>query len=286
MAQAIFKSWFIDFDPVKAKVAAKAKGLDDDAINRAAMRVIASKTDAELDEMQAESPDEYANLQTTASHFPDELVESELGMIPKGWEVKRCEDISEKIAMGPFGSNLKVATFVDSGVPIVSGHHLHNYYMLDDDFRYITEEHADKIKNSVVYSEDIIFTHAGTIGQVSMLPRNSMYPRYVISQRQFYLRANKRLISPYYVLYYFKSDQGQHKLLSYASQVGVPSISRPASNLKNMEILVPRKELLNIFYQQVTGIFEICNSRVKENENLIELRDSLLPKLLSGEIEV
>ena len=95
MAQAIFKSWFVDFDPARAKAAAKAEGLDNDAINRAAMRVIASKTDSELDDMQADSPAEYANLQTTASHFPDELVESELGLIPKGWEVKSLDSIAE-----------------------------------------------------------------------------------------------------------------------------------------------------------------------------------------------
>ncbi|MFU3253943.1 restriction endonuclease subunit S, partial [Pseudomonas aeruginosa] len=82
MAQAIFKSWFIDFDPVKARIAAIEQGQDP---LRAAMRAISGKTDAELDQMPREHHDQLA---ATAALFSDAMEESELWEIPKGWGIK------------------------------------------------------------------------------------------------------------------------------------------------------------------------------------------------------
>lgn len=80
IAQAIFKSWFIDFDPVRAKIAAKQEGNDPEL---AAMCAISGKSEAEIEQM---AKDDFAELQATAALFPDELVESELGEVPKGWD--------------------------------------------------------------------------------------------------------------------------------------------------------------------------------------------------------
>ena len=155
------------------------------------------------------------------------------------WPVVSIEEIAAKIAMGPFGSNIKVETFVDDGVPIISGAHLHETRVRDGIFNFITHEHAEKLKNSNVHRGDVIFTHAGTIGQVAYIPANSLYERYVISQRQFYLRCDPARADPAFIAYFFQSHEGRFKLLANASQVGVPSISRPSSNLKKIEIALP-----------------------------------------------
>ncbi|PIX79730.1 MAG: hypothetical protein COZ36_03800, partial [Piscirickettsiaceae bacterium CG_4_10_14_3_um_filter_44_349] len=84
IAQALFKSWFVDFDPVKAKIAAKQAGGTAEQIERAAMAAISGKTEPELDQL---TPEQIQNLKTTAALFPDELVESELGDIPSGWKL-------------------------------------------------------------------------------------------------------------------------------------------------------------------------------------------------------
>jgi type I restriction enzyme S subunit len=89
MAQAIFKSWFVDFDPVKAKIAAKQEGRDP---LRAAMSAISGKTDAELDALPRE---QYDSLATAAALFPDEMDKSELGEIPKGWAFQSAETLAE-----------------------------------------------------------------------------------------------------------------------------------------------------------------------------------------------
>lgn len=148
-------------------------------------------------------------------------------------------EVAEKIAMGPFGSNIKVETFVSSGIPVISGTHLNGIQLEDHDFNYVTVEHADRLKNSNVYRGDVIFTHAGNIGQVAYIPHNSRYERYVLSQRQFYLRCDKSKLSPEYITYFFKSREGQHKLLANASQTGVPSIAQPSSYLKSLSITLP-----------------------------------------------
>lgn len=155
------------------------------------------------------------------------------------WPTVRIEDIAEKIAMGPFGSNIKVETFVETGVPVISGAHLRGVRLEDGDFNFVTDEHAERMKNSNVFRGDVVFTHAGNIGQVAYIPPNSQYERYVISQRQFYLRCDLRKADPAFVSYFFHSSEGQHKLLANASQTGVPSIARPSSYLKTIELSLP-----------------------------------------------
>lgn len=195
-------------------------------------------------------------------------------------------EIAEKVAMGPFGSNIKVSTFVEFGVPIISGNHLRGMFLEEPSFNYITEEHAERLKNSVVYPKDIVFTHAGNIGQVAMIPEGCKYDRYVLSQRQFYLRCDKSKILPEYVLMYFHSRIGQHELLSFANQTGVPSLAQPASNLKKIELPVPPLEEQVKWVETINPLINMFQNNQLENEQLTNTRDTLLPKLMSGKIDV
>jgi type I restriction enzyme S subunit len=176
----------------------------------------------------------------------------------------RIADIAEKVAMGPFGSNIKVETFVPAGVPIISGAHLKGFYVEEDSFNYITEEHAQRLKNSIVYPGDIIFTHAGTVGQAAMIPYNCHYPYYMISQRQFYLRCDKKKVLPEYLVYYFHSHEGQGKLLSNVSQVGVPSIAQPSSFLKKIEVPLPSLET----QRRIVGILDSFTKKIEVNNKI------------------
>lgn len=204
----------------------------------------------------------------------------------KNWATVIINDIAEKVAMGPFGSNIKVSTFVSKGVPIISGNHLRGYFLEEPSFNYITEEHAQRLKNSLVYPKDIVFTHAGNIGQVAMIPDDCRFPMYVLSQRQFYLRCDTEKAIPEYVVLFFHSKQGQHELLSYANQTGVPSIAQPATNLKKIPLKLPPIDEQRQWLQVVSPIIKLYQSNVYENEHLSSVRDSLLPKLMSGELDV
>lgn len=202
------------------------------------------------------------------------------------WPIATILDVAEKVAMGPFGSNIKVSTFVPEGIPIISGNHLRGYFLEEPEFNYITEEHAERLKNSIVFPHDLIFTHAGNIGQVAMIPDGCKHERYVLSQRQFYLRCDESKVVPEFLLMFFHSSSGQHELLSYANQTGVPSIAQPASNLKKILFKCPPMQEQLMWQEQVHPLLgRYLNNRL-ENERLSALRDALLPKLMSGELDV
>lgn len=194
------------------------------------------------------------------------------------WPNVSVEDLTEKVAMGPFGSNIKVSTFVPSGVPIISGEHLHSTKMQDGRFNFITEEHAERLRNSIVTHGDVVFTHAGNIGQAAVIPQNSRYKKYVLSQRQFYARCKKDRILPEYMAYFFHSPEGRHKLLSNASQVGVPSIARPSSHLKSIEIPLPPLDI----QRSVCELLSILESRIDHNRALATNLEAIARRLFKS----
>ena len=168
------------------------------------------------------------------------LVEDEERSVRNGWHTATVEEIAEKVAMGPFGSSIKVETFVPKGVPIISGQHLHGSRIDDGPgFNFISHEHAQRLANANVIRGDIVLTHRGTIGQVAYIPEHSQFDRYVVSQSQFYMRCNKSKAIPEFVTMYFRSPEGQHQLLANTSQVGVPSIAQPGTYLRTIEIPLP-----------------------------------------------
>ena len=88
IAQAVFKSWFVDFDPVRAKVQALSDDLSLEQAELAAMQAISGKTAEELTALSQTQPDRYAELAETAKAFPCEMVEVDGVEVPKGWAVK------------------------------------------------------------------------------------------------------------------------------------------------------------------------------------------------------
>lgn len=156
------------------------------------------------------------------------------------WRDVTIEEIAAHVAMGPFGSSIKVETFVADGIPVISGQHLQGQRLNDEvGYNFVSEEHASRLARANVHRGDVIFTHAGNIGQVAYIPADSRYERYVISQRQFYLRPNRDVVCPEFLVAFFKTPEGRHKLLANASQVGVPSIARPVSYLRTIELSLP-----------------------------------------------
>ena len=188
--------------------------------------------------------------------------------------------------MGPFGSSIKVSTFVDHGVPIVSGQHLKGTLLEDGDYRFITEGHAERLAKSNVQRGDIVFTHAGNIGQVAYIPGTSQYERYIISQRQFYLRCDTSQISPLFVVHFFKTQEGQHQLLANTSSTGVPSIARPVTYLRSIRLCVPPRTLWSAFHDIADRFHSTVGQNTAESHILAAQRNALLPRLLSGAVSV
>lgn len=168
--------------------------------------------------------------------------ETDFGRIPREWDLKKVADIKSEdkraIAMGPFGSNIKAENFVEHGVPVIRGTNFNFAKYVGGDFVYLTEEKADELLGSNCKAGDLVFTHRGTLGQVGLIPAGK-YPRYVISQSGMKLTVNPDLMDSGFLFYFFKSEYGQHQILKYESQVGVPSISNPLTSLKEIKVPAP-----------------------------------------------
>ena len=275
MSQTLFKSWFVDFDPVI-----------DNALDAGNPIPEALQTRAKLRQKVRNSADFKPLPAEIRSLFPSEFEETELGWVPKGWDVVKTEDIAIKIGMGPFGSNIKASQFVSSGIPIINGQQLKGLILEKNFINYITDEHANILKNSLVYEHDIVLTHRGTLGQVSLIPKRKGNEKFVISQSQFYLRVDRKKCSPFYMIHFLKSRIGQEALLSNASQVGVPSIARPSTHLKKITFINPPLSLHKLFDNEFEVILEKIMNCKEQSLALTALRDTLLPKLISGELSL
>lgn len=180
-------------------------------------------------------------------------------------------ELLSEISMGPFGSNIKKECFVDSGIPVLNGSNLTDVAMNDDAFRYVTKEKADSLGRANAQRGDVVVTHRGTLGQISFIPKDSMYDRYVISQSQFRFRCNEKVI-PEYLVYYFHTRKGQHDLLSNASQVGVPALARATTTFQQLEIDLPEIEE----QRKIVEILEDIRRKIELNK---EINNNLLQQL-------
>ena len=155
------------------------------------------------------------------------------------WKCYKIDELIDEISMGPFGSDVKKEFYVKKGVPILNGSNLQGFKLQEDSFGYLTEEKAKTLKKCIAQKGDIIVTHRGTLGQIVYVPKNSKYDKYVISQSQFRFRCKKKLVDVPYLVYYFHTREGQHKILANASQVGVPALARATSTFRRIEICLP-----------------------------------------------
>ena len=266
MAQAIFKSWFVDFEPVKAKIAAKQEGRDP---LRAAMSAISGKADAELDALP---PEQYAQLATTAALFPDAMEESELGEIPRGWALAALSTVCDlnahnwsaktlpesvkyvDLANTKNGEVIEIQTMEGSNIPSRARRIL---------------EAGDTIVGTVRPGNRsfALVGEAGLTGSTGFA---------VLSPKKSYLRE--------YVYLAATADANIEHLAHLADGGAYPAV-RP--ELVVTEALpIPREDLLREFHRISAPMFDQVLEMRRANCDLADLRDTLLPKLLSGELSV
>jgi len=272
IAQAIFKSWFIDLDPVRAKIIAKQEGKDPEL---AAMCAISGTSEAEIEQMAEEN---LAELRATAALFPDELVESELGEVPKGWEITNINAVTASIFSGGTPST-KDMTYWNGEIPWLSSGETRNKIIVSTE-KSITETAVKKSSTKLAIFGDILIASAGqghTRGQTSF---NAI--ECYINQSIVALRANDK-VSPYWLYYCLEPRYDEMRSLSDShSSRG----SLTTKLLASMPVILPTKELVLSFDKLIKSMLTQQVKNLKETKILKETRDALLPKLLSGEIDV
>ena len=308
MAQAIFQSWFVDFEPVKAKIAARENWLarqaaqsdaHDDApqfsspvcyahefadaatpapatqtdletfMNRAAMCTISGKTDADLDAMPAA---DYQRLYHTANLFPDELVESELGEIPKGWEIGTLADLCALNSSSWTTKNLPDQVDYVDLANTKNGEISAVQVCMGDDI----PSRARRILN---IGDTIVGTVRPGNRSFAFISRAGLTGSTgfaVLTPNRNELREVVCLLAT--------SDSNIERLTHLADGGAYPAV-RPDVVVSG-DCVIPPASIHDSFHHAVQAIFDWIGKSKAENESLVSVRDTLLPKLLSGELDI
>lgn len=234
MAQAIFQSWFVDFDPVKSKMNGE----------------------------QPEGMDE-----ATASLFPEKLVESELGLIPEGWEASSMgEHFNVTMGQSPKGE-----TYNEDGEGIAFFQGRRDFGFRYPDVRVFTTDPKRYAK-----AGDTLISVRAPVGDKNMAAIDCCIGRGVGAIKH---KSDSRSFT-----YAFVSHI--EKKLGDSGSSGTVFSSINQKELKKVSFVAPPQELVEAFHNLVDPIDQKVEVLSKEIDSLSQLRDTLLPKLLSGEIEL
>ena len=243
IAQTIFKSWFIDFDPVKAKMAGeKPVGMDD----------------------------------ATAALFPDLMQDSELGPIPKGWKLSQIGDEVECVGGStPSTSN---SEFWDGDICWTTPKDLSKQIGLitTTSERRITSKGLEKISSGILPVNSVLMSSRAPIGYLSVNAVPS-----AINQGFIALRQNPRFAS-LYLLFWLQTNMAEIK--NRAGGGTFAEISKSA--FKSIPFVVPDEGILKKYDEVSEPILLQLVALTFQNQKLVELRDSLLPRLISGERQI
>ena len=271
ITQAIFKSWFIDFDPVRAKIAAKLEGKNPEL---AAMCAISSKSEAELEQMAKE---DFAELQATAALFPDELVESELGEVPKGWEVSTVGEQVQTVGGGT--PSTKNVDFWDDGIHYWTTpkdlSNLTDKILLNTE-RKITDAGLKKISSGLLPKDTVLMSSRAPVGYLALSKIEV-----AINQGYIAILPNMKYSAEYLIQW---CEANMAEIKGRASGTTFQEISK--KNFREISFVCPDDKVVVSYTKTVKTLYDEITSKAKENQSLINLRDTLLPKLMSGEISL
>ncbi|MBS5999584.1 restriction endonuclease subunit S [Haemophilus seminalis] len=278
IAQALLKSWFVDFDPVRAKVQALSDGLSLEQAELAAMQAISGKTAEELTALSQTQPERYAELVETAKAFPCEMVEVDGVEIPKGWEIKALPEIIDFLE-GPGIRNWQY-TDEEDGIKFINIRCIQNGDLTLTTANKITKEEAfGKYKHFQLEEDDIVVSTSGTLGRFAFVRKEHLPLSLNTSVIRFRPIKNKSTLG---FIAGFVENQLQHELEIRAS--GSAQRNFGPTHLKQISLLVPDFKLLELHQKYVSSLFEKRKQLLSEIDLLKDTRDLLLPKLLNGEI--
>ncbi|AXP60000.1 TPA: restriction endonuclease subunit S [Haemophilus influenzae] len=266
IAQALFKSWFVDFDPVRAKVQALSDGLSLEQAELAAIQAISGKTPEELTALSQTQPERYAELAETAKAFPCEMVEVDGVEVPKGWEVKALDEIAN------YQNGLALQKFRPEDdepfLPVVKIAQLRQGYADGD------EKAKANIKlECIIDNGDVIFSWSG-----SLLVDIWCGGKAALNQHLF--KVSSKEYPKWFYYFYTKHHLTEFQRIAYDKAVTMGHIKR--EHLSAAKCIVPNDELLA--NKTLENILEKIIFNRLENFNLQNTRDLLLPRLLNGEL--
>lgn len=222
-----------------------------------------------------EFPNEYG--QPYKSSGGNMIFNQELGMeIPQGWEVDKLNNILDLIIDHRGKTPLKLgSTWVDSGYPAISAKNIKNGKIVQPHtIRYVDENLFKKWMKNVLEIGDVLMTSEAPMGELFYVAKKTDY---LLSQRLYGLRVDKKVCSGSYLFYWLKSDLAINDMDGRATGTTVQGIKQ--SELKEVLILMPSKNRIESFDVIVHQVFESIELTFLQNKKLLELKDLLLSKM-------
>lgn len=205
-----------------------------------------------------------------------EMIESELGMIPKDWEIGILDDILE--VKGGTTPSTKDASFWDGIYHWTSPRDLSNleFPLLIDTDKKITAKGLKKISSGLLPKGTLLLSSRAPIGYLAITEIETAI-------NQGYIAINgKKEFSNIFILYWLKVNM--HLVIERANGSTFLEISK--TNFKQINCIIPDSTILHQYINQANATFEVMRNNLLENQELSTLRDTLLPKLISGELNV
>ena len=268
MVQALFKSWFVDFDPVIDNALAAGNAIPDEFIERAEQRkAIEKKDNAEIQDL-----------------FPDEFeFTEEMGWVPKGWAIRNLSEMVSIIIDHRGKTPKKLGgDWAESGYPAISAKNIKgNKLVRPDTIRFVDKDIYDKWMKVPLEVGDVIMTSEAPLGELYYL--NSKVD-YLLSQRLYAIRADKINCTGSYLFYWFQTEFGSAEIQNRATGTTVFGIKQ--SELRKVLVLCPPSSVLESFDKYSHVLLEKMDANDLSITELAKLRDTLLPKLMSGELRI
>ena len=204
------------------------------------------------------------------------------GKMPEGWKEVPMNDLCSVITKGTTPTTLG-KKFTETGINFIKGESILENHTFDlQKISHIDEDTNTLLKRSIIQPEDILFTIAGTLGRFAMIDE-SLTPANT-NQAVGIIRADKSIISPYFLYSVFIGNWHNDYYTKRIQQAVQANLS--LGTIKSLPIIVPDKNNLEKYNNLIEPIFKQMKQLENENIKLATLRDSLLPKLMNGEIEV
>ena len=246
MAQALFKSWFVDFDPVRTKAAGKKPS----SLNSA-----------------------------TAALFPASFQDSPLGPVPRGWRIVTVTETCESIFSGGTPST-QIPDYWGGGIPWLSSGETRNSFIIGTE-KTITEAGVSNSSTRLARPGSTVIAGAGqghTRGQTSLLTFESYINQSVVA-----LAANPLISSDLFLFFDLARRYEQFRQLSDSHSSRGSLTTKLLAGVKRV---LPPRELVSRFDETAGPAVAHVTANLHQSHTLAQLRDTLLPKLLSGELRV
>lgn len=267
----------------------------EDKEEQRAIAMILSSLDGKIELLSEQNKTLEATAQTIFKewfvnfNFPGatgKMIDSELGEIPEGWRVGRLEEIvndkKNSIVDGPFGTQMKIEEYQKSGIPVIEMDYLGDTFITKQFRHFLSDEKFVEVKRSCAEAGDIIISKTGTLGLLGILP--DYFDKGIIVSRIAKISPSIELRNKLFIYQFLKYLQSKQYWNRISSGSTMPIFN--LTHIKEVQVVIPDGDLYSKFEFILSPVYKKILNNLLQLQTLSTLRDTLLPKLMKGEVRV